>query len=153
MSPEIVLAVMLEMRQAWEDRAESREQRTELLRPLASELAVEARDVPEAAALITIAYNESGGFARWVLEGRCAERPKACDRGAARGPFQLHQWCKATDLKGEVKCAARAYRTAIDRCNDHELAFGHYASGNRCYAMPERETVRVMVAKRLGAHP
>lgn len=149
MTPEAILAVMLTMRQAWEDRRETREQRTELLRPLATVVANEARTAQEAAAMTAIAWHETGGFARWIVECRCHERPKMCDHGRARGPFQVHDWCKATDLRGETECAASAYRFALSRCKDPTRAFGHYATGNSCMAMPLRETTRIMVLRRL----
>ncbi len=146
-----MLAVMLTMRQAWEDRAETREQRSALLAPLAEAIAEESRSPSDAAALVAIAYNESGGFARWIVEHRCHERPQQCDHGRARGPFQLHGWCKATDLRGETQCAAKAYRYALSRCADPMHAFGQYATGNRCMPMSKRETTRVMVLRRLEA--
>lgn len=145
----IILRVMLSLPQAWEDRTETPEQRAELLAPLAAAIADESRSTAEAAALIAISSQESGGFARWIVEGRCHERPSKCDHGRARGPFQVHAWCKATDLRGETACAASAYRYALARCVTFTLAFGHYANGNTCAAMPHRETTRLMVLRRL----
>jgi hypothetical protein len=149
MTPEIVLAVMLTLVQSWEDRAETPEQRSALLAPLATAIAQESRSSGDAAALIAIAHGESGGFARWVVEGRCHERPAMCDKGKSRGPMQVRAWCKATDLRGEVACAAQAYRFALTRCGSPVQAFGQYASGNSCYPMSKRETTRVMVLRRL----
>lgn len=145
---------MLSLRQAWEDRAETAEQRSALLQPWAEAIADESRTVQEAAALIAIAHEESGGFARDIVEGGCSKRRKlhasACDHGRARGPFQVHPWCTATGPAGETACAASAYRYSIQHCHDPLHAFGHYATGNTCTAMPARETTRLVVLRRLS---
>lgn len=140
-----LLAVLLALPVYMGD-GESGESREARLDPWARAIAAEARTPDEAAALVAVGQLESR-WAEYVTEGRCHEGPagQRCDNGRAKGPYQLHGWCTATDPRGQTACAARMLRWARSRCGSWERAFGAYASGGRCYAMPEREALRVRV--------
>jgi len=153
MTMTLTLAIMLTLPQSHLDRDETPEQRAALIKPWADGIDAVSRNAFDRAALVAIAWHESGGFARYVLEHRCSDGPrgaKECDSGHARGAFQVHPWCKATTVEGEAQCAASAYRFALSRCGDNVSAFGQYASGNACRPMPQREKTRLMVLRRMG---
>ena len=72
------------------------------LEPIAAAIASVSATREDAASLIALGWHESK-YARAVLEGRCHELgERACDRGLALGPWQLHQaacsraWAMAT---------------------------------------------------------
>lgn len=150
MTGAVVLAVMLSLAQAWEDRAETPAQRAELLTPWADAIATEARSTDEAAALVAVSWHESGGYARWVVEGRCHERPKACDHGRAKGPFQVHGWCKATDPAGQTACARSLLAFSFRRCHTWARAFGAYGTGGDCRAYANRDATRLLILRRMS---
>lgn len=121
------------------------EARAALLRPVA-EIIVEATggDVARAAALVAIGDGESA-FARYVLEGRCKDGPKGarCDwdyrqkRNKARGPWQVHDWCRQSwdypegsreALLGEAKCADMLVRRAWTKCKTQDGIYAGYAT-------------------------
>lgn len=116
-----VLSVLLAQPSYVADRGESPSAREELLRPVAEAIATVSRDETEAAALIAQGYAETK-WSRAVLEYRCSDLGRlACDRGKARGAWQVHQWCTATDVVGEAKCTLRVMRYGKQRCADHCL--------------------------------
>jgi hypothetical protein len=92
-----------------------------LLRPVAEAIATVSRNEQEAAALIAQGWVETK-WSRAVLEYRCSDLGRlACDRGRARGPWQVHRWCTATDVVGEARCTLRVMRYGKELC------------GNRCF--------------------
>lgn len=133
MTVETILAVMLALPVYVGDRDLKPENRSELYRPVAEAIAeVSKGSSTMAAALITLGYSESR-FARYVLEGRCADGPKGqrCDwdyrkrQPRARGPWQVWAWCRGAWSHGEAspealiggaRCAARALVAARKRC-------------------------------------
>jgi hypothetical protein len=139
-----VLAAALSLSQYVGDKVETPEQRSTLYRPVAEAIAEVARTNVEASMLIALAFHESG-FARFVIEGRCADGPpgQRCDGGKARGVFQLHQsacpdaWKlqdgSAPAIRAEAHCAIRLLRWNADRGKDHapsrlHAAFAGYAA-------------------------
>ncbi len=137
MGPAAVLAAMLALPVSFRDRIESAEARRALYLPVAEAIAVVARNEREAAFLVADGWHESGGFARAVLEYRCQDiGPRACDRGRARGTWQVHRWCAATDVVGEARCTLRAARGGVARCREHVLSPAHAffvgAAGRPC---------------------
>lgn len=139
---ETILALLLAL-PAYHGDHETAEQRQSRLAPYAAGIARHARSSDERAALMAVAWHETR-LAAYVTEGRCHEGPpgQRCDNGKARGPWQLHGWCKATSPDGEAECAARMLRHFRSRCGSWARAFGAYASGGTCYAMPAREATR-----------
>lgn len=142
-----VLVAMLELPHYVADRHEPESVRAELLRPYAEEVSFQARTPEEAARVIAAGQHESG-FARYVLEGRCAEGPpgQRCDDGKARGFAQLHlAACRDAHAQPvntrlsialEVRCVFRQLRAAEQRCAGRALtplhgAFAGYA-GRPC---------------------
>jgi hypothetical protein len=146
---ELILAALLAF-PAYHGDHETGEAREARLAPYAAGIASHARTADETAALVAIAWHETR-LAAYVTDGRCHEGPagQRCDNGRARGPWQLHGWCKATTPDGEAECAARLLRYARARCGSWSRAFGAYASGGRCYDMPEREATRRAVLARM----
>jgi hypothetical protein len=114
---------------AWHgDRQEDPELRAELYRPTMVAIASVARSRQEASVLLAQAIEDTH-LARYVLEGRCKDGPpgQRCDNGHARGPFQVHGWCTATDLRGEARCALRAALGGQARCEGRSLTPLHAA--------------------------
>ena len=139
-----VLAAALSLSQYVGDKVETLEQRSALYRPVAEAIAAVSRTNTEASLLIALAFHESG-FARFVVEGRCADGPpgQRCDGGRARGVFQLHQsacpeaWKleggSSQSVRAEAGCAIRLLRWNADRGKDHapsrlHAAFAGYAA-------------------------
>jgi hypothetical protein len=116
-----VLLVLLAQPSYVRDRDESPAAREELLRPVAEAIATTARNDTEAAVLIADGFHESG-YSRAVLEYRCRDLGRlACDSGKARGGWQVHSWCKATDVVGEARCVLRVARYGSGLCREHAL--------------------------------
>lgn len=151
MTFELILAALLAAPVHYTDRDESGETREARLRTIASAIHGASRDPEMQAALITEAVHESG-LAAYVTEGRCEDGPRGarCDTGQARGPWQVWQWCAAHDMAGEAKCAARMLAFGRRRCHDWSHAFGSYATGGRCLAMPGREATMGAILRRYG---
>jgi hypothetical protein len=130
----------------------------EMLAELHVELTPAVRDVAavvesvtasqqERAVLVALGWHESR-FAHYVLEGRCEDGPRGarCDAGMARGPWQVHRWCRAAwavedgtpeALRAGAACALRAIRTHAARCASEartvlDGAFAGYATGHAC---------------------
>lgn len=122
-----VLAVLLSFPTYPGDKGDSLEQRTALYTPVAMTIAAVAKTPESAAALIAIARHESH-LARYVLEGRCHEGPvnERCDNGRARGPWQVHPWCPATDLEGQARCVLGQFWWGYRHCGG--LYAGAFAS-------------------------
>jgi hypothetical protein len=134
-----ILALLLSLQPYPGDKGESTEAREARLAPWAQALERYPADVQ--AAVITLGIHESH-YAAYVTEGRCSERPKACDHGHAKGPYQLHSWCKADDPAGQTACAASLIQSSFRRCDTWAGAFGAYATGGRCVALDARATTR-----------
>jgi hypothetical protein len=109
---ELILAALLAF-PAYHGDHETGEAREARLAPYAAGIARHARTADEAAAMVAIGQHESR-WAAYVTDGRCHEGPagQRCDNGRARGPWQLHGWCKAKTPDGEAECAARLLRYA-----------------------------------------
>lgn len=137
-----ILAVLVAQPSYVGDRSESPAAREELLRPVAEAIAEVARDDLEAAALISLGWHETK-WSRAVLEGRCSDLGRlACDRGKARGGWQVHAWCVATDVEGEARCALRALRYGRAHCTNGWL--GAFAATRGTTSCTSREgAVRV----------
>lgn len=145
--PSYVLNAMLIASPFWGDRAESPGERISLYWPIAVEIAREAPTRFWALAAVRLAVEETR-LARHVVEGHCDRMPGgrlACDRGRARGVFQL--WESACpkayryaagspeSLHEETGCAIRRLQWAVHHCagrNQDELAgmFSGYRSGS-----------------------
>lgn len=124
-----ILAVMLSQPTWHGDLAETPEQRSDLLRPVAMAIELATEDQTEQAALVALGWHETGGWARFVVEGRCKDGPTGmrCDNGRARSPWQVHRtrlcsaaWELAEDdprtLERSAECAVRHLRGAMGRC-------------------------------------
>lgn len=129
----VVIQAMLSLPQYAGDRADTPEQRAELYRPVAQEIANVTRgNRTAAAALVTLGWFETR-FARYVLSGNCASGPVGmrCDwdhrtkRPRARGAYQIWGWCTEAwkhpegsqeSLVAETRCAARMLSGAKRRC-------------------------------------
>lgn len=143
MNPSLVLAVLLSLPHYTGDRSDTPEERAALLGPVASAIAAAAKNEREAAVLVTLGFHESA-FARYVVEGRCKDGPPGaqCDGGLARGPWQVHSWCRplwtAQDGSSEALhagalCAVRLTRTAYVKCGrTWEGLFSGYRRLDRC---------------------
>jgi hypothetical protein len=145
---EKLMAVLLSFPVHHTDRTEAAERRTERIRLIAAAIVQTTNDPAMQAALASVAVHESG-LAGYVQNGRCSEGPHNCDKGKARGPWQVWSWCKAQDLDGEAACAKRLLAFSFKRCGSYEKAFGSYGSGGTCTAMPEREATRIRVLRGL----
>lgn len=131
MIAESILAMILSLGIAKEDRApEITERKHEQLETVARSIAVVAETPELAAMLITLGWFESK-FAIRIAEGRC--KPFECDRGRARGPFQIHRRAGMTDAEWDgllgtnaeatlasTREAARRIRAARVRCRSLE---------------------------------
>lgn len=142
----IVLAALRAL-PSYHDQGDA-ESREALLRPVAEVIVeVTGGDVARSAALIAIGDGESA-FARYVLEGRCKDGPKGarCDwdyrqkRNKARGPWQVHDWCRQSwdypessreALLGEAQCADTLVRRAWTKCKTQAGIYAGYATGNK----------------------
>lgn len=139
------------------------EDRDTLLRPVA-EAIVEATsgDAARASALVAIGDGESA-FARYVIEGRCKDGPKGakCDwdyrkkRNMARGPWQVHDWCRQSwdypeasreALFGEAKCADLLVRRAWTKCKTQVGIYAGYATNSKACEWRHAERRRKVAA-------
>jgi hypothetical protein len=135
----MVLIVMLQMPAGFGDAEATTEERAEFMRPVAVAIAEVANEthnpVRSAAILVALGKNETR-FARYVLEGRCEDGPpgERCDwskklgQPRARGPFQVHDWCKAAwsqpensgeGLAAGARCALSLVNHALHLCRAH----------------------------------
>lgn len=166
-----VLAAMLGQPAWYEDASETPEQRADLLRPAAMAITLATEDPTEQAALVALGWHESR-WARYVLEGRCADGPEGarCDSGRARSPWQVHDYglCRAAwsyaesdprALEAAASCAVRLLRGAKSRCRgqhpagDWAGAFSQYGTGARCTRPKSAEraaTMRTVLPMILG---
>ena len=137
---EIILRVMLKQPPSALDKKDTPEQREELYRPVARAIALASQgSLTMAAALVSQSWHETK-WARYVLEGRCKDGPPGarCDwnkfrRGPmARGPWQIHNWCKdawnAVDGSSEsyeagAACEVRLIKYHYKQCKTWEGAF------------------------------
>lgn len=158
-----ILAVMLAQPAWYQDAAEPPEARADLLRPVALAIELATEDRTEQAALVALGYHESA-WARYVVEGRCADGPDGvrCDHGRARSPWQLHHracpgaWELAEDdpraLERSAACAARQLRGAKGRCRglhpagDTAGMFSGYARSAVCTWAPGAARAMTMSA-------
>ncbi len=159
LSAEAVLTLILSLPTWHEDLALPLETRNDYLRPVAEAIAEVAKNRSEARALVTVALHESR-FARAVIEGRCDEMPLGarCDNGRARGPWQVHRWCKAAwenqdgsleALRGGARCALRYMRAGYRRCKSLNGAFAAGTGRAVCQtqqAVLRRETYEMIAA-------
>jgi hypothetical protein len=118
MSPEIILKAMLSLPVYDGDRSDSVESRVELYQPIAEAISNVAKTPEETAALLSMAENETH-FARYVLEDRCSDGPRGqrCDHGHARGPWQVHSWCRG-GLEQQAHCALQLLNSGYSRCGE-----------------------------------
>jgi hypothetical protein len=149
MPPETILAAMIALGTYHADRGDTAEARRALLLPVAEAIASVARTNEEAAALVVGAWHESH-FARYVLEGRCAEGPRGaqCDPdrhgvARARGAWQVWRFCKATDTRGEAKCVLDQMRLGVRRCAGWSGGFAAL-HGASCEWSPSAARVQTM---------
>jgi hypothetical protein len=136
---DVVLRVMLKQPQAVRDRADGPEARADLYRPLAHAIASATRNLNLVVALMAQSYYETK-WARYVLEGRCKDGPpgERCDWSSvmkaplARGPWQVHRWCRAawdTDdgspesYEASAACQLRLLKQHYAACKTWEGAF------------------------------
>lgn len=119
-----VLAAMLALPQFAADRADTDEQRRELYRPVAEAISKVSRSLEQEAFLVAQGEHDSG-FARYVLEYRCADGRWHCDDGKSRGAFQVGFWCKGRGVEAEARCALKAAYGGIERCREHALSPAH----------------------------
>jgi len=150
-----ILAVLLSLTPAAEDVAEVAEMRADRLRQVAEAIDAATGDEATQAALISAAWSETR-LAASAQRGECPAGAGDCDKGRAKGVWQLHPWCKASmqpsDLVGQAVCARKALRGPLARCGSWERAFGGYASGHGCKPWPERERRRTNYLSKLRAH-
>lgn len=136
---EAILDAMLAQAHYVGDRTDTPAERAALYRAPAEAIDEVARgNVWLAAALIELGHAESR-WARYVLEGRCADGPRGarCDwdyrarAPRARGPWQVWSWCRdawshedgsTAALRGGARCAARALSGAKRRCQGTHAA-------------------------------
>lgn len=140
-----------------EDRAEPHKAAQEAL--IAEAVASVARDREEAAMLLTVGSHETN-FSYRIHTGRC--RPRECDRGRARGPFQAHlnsrdreEWLSFGTLSG-TRAAALAAVTDLRRARglcrgepDEVLATFRAYAGRGCRGQLKDEAERVATYRRL----
>jgi len=150
-----ILVLLLALPQWSGDSHETAEQRRTLLTPVASaiastvEHAVACEDCLShqrarmlAVLLATQAWHETR-LARYVLEGRCHDGPDGaqCDGGLARGPWQVHQWCRAAwdhedgslrSHEGGAYCALDLMVRGMRRCHSVEGAFAGMRGTAEC---------------------
>lgn len=149
MSPAAILSAMLALGGYAPDAGDAPEARRALYLPVAEAIAATARTPEEAAALVSDGFYESR-FARYVLEGRCADGPRGarCDPdkhgvARARGAFQVWRYCKATDTRGEAKCVLSQMRLGLRRCSGWDGGFAAL-HGASCLWAPSQRRVQVM---------
>lgn len=166
MTAQILLA-MLSLTPWSGDKHETPQQRRELYAPVAVAIAGAVRwDDELVAALIAQGWHETR-FARYVLEGRCADGPAdaRCDwsrshkRPLARGPWQVHGHCRAAwrhpegsaaSLAAEARCAASMLRSGRSRCRSWVGAFAGMRGGWACSspsAVARELTMRRVLAR------
>ncbi len=171
MMAESVLAMILSLGIAQEDRApELADRKREQLETVADSIAAVANTPELAAMLVTLGWYESK-FATRIAEGRC--KPFECDRGRARGVFQIHRRAGMTDAEwdgllgtGEeptlaaAREAARRVNAARARCrsleSSQDWAAGVFSSlaGRGCVGNFKTRAQRVATFRRLlGVRP
>ena len=143
MNSAAILSAMLRLAPFSADHFEPSE-REALYLPIARAIATVAKTPEEAAALISDGWHESK-FSRAVLTGQCSGHQ--CDKGKARGAWQVWAWCKATDATGEARCVLSQMRLGLERCGAWEGAFGALTGSWSCVSMPARvQTQRQVLA-------
>ena len=141
MTPAVILAALLRLA-PWHQDHDAPEARRALLEPIAAAIAATARSREEAAALVAVGWSETK-FARAVLEGHCDRMPAGsrCDHGRARGPWQVHAWCRDAwalpDGSPEAytpaaRCVLRALRGGLQRCSSWHGAMAALLGGGGC---------------------
>lgn len=138
------------------DKDETLEQRMALYEPTAEAIveAVEGTDDPSlyASVLLAIGHHESR-WSRYVLEGRCKDSPdrgarcdwsKTLSRPTARGPWQVHSWCREAwkhpdgsieATKAGARCALLLATKRFQRCSRRKAGWaGAFAAyrGQTC---------------------
>lgn len=104
--------------------------------------------------LVTQAWYETR-LARYVIEGRCHDGPVGarCDGGLARGPWQVHQWCRQAwepedgsqaSLDGGAYCALRLMVAGMRRCGTIEGAFAGMRGTSECSSGWARERAQAV---------
>lgn len=123
--PSVVILKVLLQQPIWHEDVRDEK----LLMPVAEAISEVSSSVDEAAALISDAVKESH-LARYVIEGRCQDGPpgQRCDNGRARGPWQVHNWCKKEGLRGEAQCTLNILRMGLSQCH-HQWAGAFSALG------------------------
>lgn len=140
------------------DTSEDDTKRFGRIREIAAAINMATDDATERAALAVLAKRESG-LAAYVYEDRCSDGPRKhreCDRGRARGVWQLHANSDHPEIPSDVydqaKIAVKLWRGHRYRCaslNTDQLAgaFAGYATGKACSwggaASRARETRRI----------
>lgn len=145
----MIMAVMLGMPPGIGDERATEDERRVFLEPVATAIHQVAEESPNpirtASILLALGKNETR-FARYVIEGRCQDGPPGmrCDwsprhnRPVARGPFQVHPWCKdawslpevsVESLAAGARCAVSLVNRALKRClrSKHEAWPGAFA--------------------------
>jgi hypothetical protein len=141
MNVEVILATLLYLT-PWHLDHDTVEERTALLRPLAQALVATTKDPEEMAALIAQPYMETK-FARLVMTGHCDQMPAGirCDGGRARGPFQVHGFCKAAwsvpdgtveSYRAGAACVRSTMRLGKMRCHTWDGAFAALQGTGNC---------------------
>jgi len=125
------------------DASEDETKHFQRLRDIAAAINLATEDTTERAALAVLAKRESG-LAAYVYEDRCSDGPRKqyeCDRGRARGVWQLHANRDNPEISGDVydqaKIAVKLWRGHRYRCagsSQDQLAgaFAGYATGKAC---------------------
>jgi hypothetical protein len=154
-----ILGVWLSLAPWYGDRHDSPEAREALYRPVAVAICKATEDPGERAFLGSQAYHETR-LARYVLEGRCHDGPVGarCDDGRARGPWQVHRWCRAAWRETETAaarrvaaatCVLRGWRYGLRRWGSP--AGGFQAQGGISRAVTHRARRRVPLWQRMLA--
>ena len=133
-------------------------------------IAEHARNLHEVAILIALGRHESG-FASAVIRGHCDTLPAGmrCDRGKARGVYELHRaacpeaykFNEATpeSINAETRCAIRHLRYFAAKGKEHAInpmvaAFAGYAARPFSWPGAEKrtETYRAILQRLRGAN-
>ncbi len=141
-----ILAVLLRLPVYHEDRAS--EEKAQQMATIAAAIAENSRNAPLpprdwARLLITIGFHESA-FSLRIMAGNC--RPAECDRGKAKGAWQIHRntlnrdsWAKQDgDIALQARLASDALKRAWGTCRGSGVE-------------PVRATLSAYAGKRCGA--